>query len=305
MDNWLPDFSAEVQRLLGYSPTTAGAYNGDIRRFWQYLRQKYGEAIPPERLGPQDVLDFLQAEAQKGRRRATLQRRIAALRVLERCLLLKKRIDKPFLPSEEQIVPVLQQGRPSRVSACLQTEHLQRLWQTLLASPKRQAVRDLALIALLAEWGLALSTLLDLQVYQVDEKSRSLWLPQISGMDTPWELQASWQPLLRYVKQGRQDLGPRPGETHLFISQQGRPLSRQTVWHTLRTWGQAAGLELTLTPRVLRHTAAYRMLSQGLPATTIGKVMGHSNPLSTSLLIRRLKEHCTGVPPAEIPLLPE
>jgi site-specific recombinase XerD len=106
---------------------------------------------------------------------------------------------------------------------------------------------------------------------------------------------------VRYLDQGREGLSPKDGEEHIFISQQGKPLSRQSVWHSLRIWGQKAGLAVSLTPRVLRTTAARRMLAQGVPPKTIGLALGHSNPLSTTLLVRRLQTHCNDVPPAAMP----
>ncbi len=306
METWLPHFTDEVQRLLGYSPTTATAYASDIRRFLAYLAQQ-GKAIPPASLSAEDVVGFLQHEAATGRSRATVQRRTASLRVLERCLLMTHRIDKPFMPAEPLLEEALNQSRPPRLTACLQSEDLQRLWETLTASPKRQALRDLALMALLAEWGFPVRALLALRLHHVDEAQHRLWLPSLSGTMMPWELHGSFAPLARYMAQGRAGLSPKAGETHLFISQQGKPLSRQSVWHSLRQWGQRAGLELPLTPRVLRATAAHRMLARGLPPKTIGLALGHTNPLSTSLLIRRLHTSCDKTPPAELPdlALPE
>ena len=304
MENWLPDFVDEVQRLLGYSPTTATAYASDIRRFLAYLKQE-GKEVPPPRIASDDVIGFLLSEAQQGRSRATVQRRMASLRVLERCLLLTHRIEEPFMPDESLLEATLTQSRAPRPTRCLRSEDLQRLWQTLLASPKRQASRDLALIALMAEWGFPVSTLLNLECHHVDCQAKVIWTPHPTGAMTQWKLGAACGPLRRYLEEGREGLSPKEGETHLFISQQGKPLSRQSVWHSLRVWGQKAGLDITLTPRVLRTTAAHRMLAKGIPQKTLGEALRHTNPLSTTLLIRRLRENCSDIPPAEVPSIPD
>ncbi len=302
METWLPNFVDEVQRLLGYSPTTATAYASDIRRFLAYLAQQ-GKEVPPTDLSADDVVGFLAHEVAAGRSRATVQRRTASLRVLERCLLLTHRIEKPFMPTEPLLEETLSQSRAPRPTTCLRTEDLQRLWQTLLASPKRQALRDLALVALLVEWGFPVSALLELHLQHVDEAQHALWLPSPSGAMLSWKLEGAFEPLKRYLEQGRDGLSPKEGETHLFISQQGKPLSRQSVWHSLRRWGQKAGLETPLTPRVLRATAAHRLLARQVPLQTIGMALGHTNPLSTTLLVRRLQTSCGDTPPAELPTL--
>ncbi len=302
METWLPHFVDEVQRLLGYSPTTALAYASDIRRFLAYLEQQ-GKEVPPASLNADDVLGFLAYEVAEGRSRATVQRRTASLRVLERCLLLTHRIEKPFMPTELLLEETLSQSRAPRPTTCLRTEDLQRLWQTLLNSPKRQALRDLALVALLVEWGFPVSVLLELRLQHVDWKQQVIWVPSPSGAMLSWPLNRAALPLKRYLDEGREGLSPKEGETHLFISQQGKPLSRQSVWHSLRRWGQKADLETPLTPRVLRATAAHRLLARQVPLKTIGLALGHTNPLSTTLLVRRLHTYCGDTSPAELPTL--
>jgi len=303
LEQWLQDFTQEMQRLLSYSPTTAKAYASDVRRFLDSLKEHHGEPISPEDVVSDDVLNFLEDEVAAGRRRATVQRRVASLRVLERYLLLAERITRPFMPSDEQIMAAVQASAPSRTTGCLTTEDLQRLWQTLLASPKRQARRDLALVALMVEWGFPIGMLLKAQVQHVDLQDHVLWMPQTIGTLTRWELDYAYEPLRRYVLQGRADLGANADEQHLFISQQGRALSRQSVWHSLRLWGEEAGLDVILTPRLLRTTAAWRLKMNGIPAQTIGMAMGHSNPLSTTVLLRRLEQYCESVRPLELPRL--
>ncbi len=303
MEQWLPNFTQEIQRLLGYSPTTANAYASDVRRFWQYLTEHDGTAVQPDAIRPEDVLGFLKAEAALGRRRATMHRRVASLRVMERWLLLTKRIEAPFMPPDEDVMAAVQASAPPRTTGCLTTEDLQRLWRTLLASPKRQARRDLALMALMVEWGFPIGLLLNAEVQHVDLKEKVLWVPQMTGTLERWPLDYAYEPLRRYVTRGRADLAPKEGVQRLFISQQGRALSRQSVWHSLRQWGEEAELDVLLTPRVLRTTAAYRMMLMGAPAQTIGMAMGHSNPLSTTVLLHRLQQHCGHIEHLALPRL--
>ena len=304
MEQWLTNFTQEMQRLLGYSPTTAKAYVSDVRQFLHYLA-KHRETPPlPAAVKADDVLDFLQAEVAAGRRRATLHRRVASLRVLERYLLLTGQIQRAFMPSDEQILAALEGSAASHTTGCLTTAELRRLWQTLLASPKRQAHRDLALMALMVEWGFPVGTLLKLRVQHVDLQARELWTPLASGTLERWPLDYAYGPLWHYVTHGRADLGVTEQTDCLFVSQQNRGLSRQSVWHSLRVWGQQAGLHKVLNPRMLRTTAAYRMMLAGVPPQTIGMAMGHSNPLSTTVLLYRLKQHCGHIQTLELPRVP-
>ena len=66
-------------------------------------------------------------------------------------------------------------------------------------------------------------------------------------------------------------------------------MTRQSVWHMLRKWGQQAKLKTEVSPRAIRHTAVNRMLADGRTTTEIMNLLGHRNRHSTEALIRRLK----------------
>ncbi|MBE9475422.1 MAG: tyrosine-type recombinase/integrase, partial [Chloroflexi bacterium] len=95
-----------------------------------------------------------------------------------------------------------------------------------------------------------------------------------------------------YLQEGRPDLLHHPGEPALFISQMDGRLSRQGVWQILNHWGQLVNPPISLSPRVVRHTAALRMRKAGLSNAEIQIRLGHRNPLSTRALIRRLVAAC-------------
>ncbi|HUV26235.1 MAG TPA: tyrosine-type recombinase/integrase, partial [Anaerolineales bacterium] len=80
-----------------------------------------------------------------------------------------------------------------------------------------------------------------------------------------------------------------PGEPALFISQMDGRLSRQGVWQILKYWGQQVNPPLSLSPRIVRHSAALRMKMAGLSNADIQMRLGHRNPLSTQALMRRLE----------------
>jgi integrase/recombinase XerD len=92
----------------------------------------------------------------------------------------------------------------------------------------------------------------------------------------------------RYLKEGRPELNHAPEEEALFISQTGERMSRQGVWQVLRRWGRVIDLPVTLSPRLARHTAVIQLVESGRSLAEIQAMLGHSNPLSTQALLRRL-----------------
>ena len=111
------------------------------------------------------------------------------------------------------------------------------------------------------------------------------WLPL--GKATPY--------LDRYFQDGRPDLNHEPNEPALFISQMDGRMSRQGIWQILRYWGRLLTPPVILSPRLVRHTAALRMSRNGRSLSEIQALLGHSNPLSTQALLRRLEASCGDV----------
>ncbi len=67
-------------------------------------------------------------------------------------------------------------------------------------------------------------------------------------------------------------------------------MSRQSVWQMLQRWGKLANIPITLSPRLVRHTAVLHLIRNGRPLSEIQILLGHSNFLSTQALIKRLQK---------------
>lgn len=299
---------AFIQSLVdsgAYSEGTLASYLGDLRQGWQTMTQVKGGPVTLEDLSPDLVLAMLRAEIEAGRKRSTIQRRVASWRAFDRFLQQQGRRTTSFMPPRRALSVLWQEAAAPDHAACLSTDQLQQLWTTLLQSARRRAIRDLALIALFAEWGFPSQTVIQLRVEHVDLERRVLYLPQPVMRLEEFPLDASYEPLRRYLKRGRPEFDPKPGESALFISQLGRGLSRQGIWQLIQGWGAAAGLSVKVTPRVLRNTAVLRMIRKGEPLDRIQMALGHANPISTSVLLRRMDRLCRDVSMPVIPRLPE
>jgi integrase/recombinase XerD len=78
----------------------------------------------------------------------------------------------------------------------------------------------------------------------------------------------------------------------VFPGPRGDPLGRDAVRRLVHRHAQAAALRCRsisakqVTPHVLRHTCAMRMLEAGLDLTTIALWLGHEDPRTTFVLLR-------------------
>lgn len=289
MDGQVRAFLANLESQLAYSPSTRLAYDNDLRCFSQYLTRKLQRPLLLEDFNAHNIAEFLQAEREAGRRPSTLIRRRASLRSFASFL----RQQDPnwaaaFDPDSHLIDEAISGASALQKAHVLTNAQIDSLWVILEASPRPRARRDQAILALLLESGLTVGALIALDLADLDMRSERLHICLETGQDIWVPLGNSSPPLQRYLREGRPELNSRPDEPALFISQTGGRMSRQGVWQVLRQWGAKARLPLTLSPRLARHTAAYRLARSGRPIVEIQNLLGHSNPLSTQALLRRL-----------------
>jgi integrase/recombinase XerD len=289
MEGQVRAFLASLESQPTYSSSTRLAYDNDLRCFIGFLKEKLDRSPKLSDFSAKHVAEFLHTERQSGKRHSTILRRRASLRRFARFL----RQDNPewaakFDPESHLIDDAISQTSPTRTPHYLSDEQVKSLWKVMESSSSHRARRDQAILALLLECGLTVGVLTALNLSDIDDQAGRLRLEQDDGTEHWICLGDASEVLRRYLKEGRPELNYQINEPALFISQTGGRMSRQGVWQALRQWGQKASLPIPLSPRLLRHTAVIRMVHSGRTPAEIQVLLGHSNPLSTQALLRRL-----------------
>ncbi len=293
-------FRAFLERQ-GYRQMTLIGYLEDIQQFYAFLKQKLGQEPQVSDLNAEVCKEYL-AEQAKRYRRSTLMRRLASLRNFQRFLQAEGHIETSFVPRTAELSPYLEQAHASQEVVCLSSEELRQIWESLLRAQTPRAIRDLAIIALFVEWGFPSEWLIRFQLDDIDLEQSRIRIPDMVE-DSLWmPIRAAREPLRRYLAV-RERFNPTGNQQGLFLSQLGRSISRQSLWQSLRSWGEILRMRKSLTPQALRNTAAYRLARKGVPADTLQIVFGHTNPLSTRFLLRRLAKACQGVEAQTLPIL--
>jgi integrase/recombinase XerD len=290
MDAEIQAFLVSLETQPDYSLNTRLAYRSDLNYFLDYLRGILKRPPTLADFDAQQVAGFLEAERQSGRRQSTLLRRRATLRRFEIFLVQEGLIkNSPSVAGAPVVDRVVSPTVPKEPLLYLTGEEINRLWNCMEEEQRPLARRDHAILAVLLEIGMSVSMLVALDLTDLDTHGEKIHLKDASGQDVWLPLNKASGPVNRYLKDGRPELNGSPDEPALFISQVGTRMSRQSVWQVLRHWGEAARLPVTLSPRLVRHTAAMRLLQSGRPSAEIQVLLGHTNPLSTQALINRLK----------------
>lgn len=289
VEAYINSFLTRLDADPSYSESTRMAYGSDLRVFLDYLENFLDHSPKLGDLNTKQVAKFLEAERENGRRHSTLVRRLATLRRFIAYLQEEGSLEKNLLDSKNELIDeAIANVAPTRSPNTLSTTQVNRLWARIETSQRLRARRDQAILTLLLETGLSVGTLVSLDLTDLDLSNGRLHLQLDDGNDIWLPLGNATESLKRYLDDGRRDLNPQPDESAVFISQMGGRISRQGIWQILRYWGNQAEPAIDLSPRVVRHTAALRMARRGRPLDEIQALLGHSNPLSTQALLRRL-----------------
>lgn len=273
-----------------YSERTRQAYASDLQRYLEFMRATLGRVPSIQDITSQTVAQFISYENQLGKSYSTLHRRRASLRRFVQFLKSTGQVELAPILMDVALPP---NGKPPETglpsSEGLTAQEVERVRATIAEDEHSRALRDLAIFELLVGLGISIGMLVALDLSDVDLRAGRLRL-KIGRDGAYWVGARGLTPLLaRYILEGRPDLSPAAGEQALFVSQMGGRMSRQGIWQVLRNWGRLAQLSKELSPRVIRYTAAQRMLRQGRSLTEMQKLLGHRNLLSTRALARRLR----------------
>ena len=176
-----------------------------------------------------------------------------------------KRVPKPKL-TQEQIKP-------------LSAEEL----TALLAEPDRKffvGLRDIALMALMADTGLRISETLNIRLGDVDTRARAIAV--LGKGDKPRTVfygETVAQHLRNYLRRRAR----RGSEDLLSVSSLGEKLLRFAIVERMRDYGFAAGIRgKRVSPHTLRHTFAINWLKNGGDTLSLQRLLGHATPAMTT-----------------------
>jgi integrase/recombinase XerD len=226
----------------GYSENTINAYKGDLAQFLSFCQaRQIGEWADVRKEIVEAYLHHLEDRAYA---RATVARKIAAARSFFQFLLGEKAIMAN--PAAEVASVRVRKREPERLSRqeveCLLRE----------AGQGRQALRDRALLALLTA-GLSASEAISLNIEDIELSRGRVFVRGRRGQERMVELgPAVVESLRQYLSTGRPETAGEDGA--FFLNYRGQRLTRQGLWLVVKGWGEAAGVESEVSPRLLRHS---------------------------------------------------
>jgi site-specific recombinase XerD len=278
----LTDFDRSLA-ALGMAEKTRRAYGCDLDGLGRWAAER---GIPPAHVGARDLRRYAAVLSERGASRATVARKLAAIRSFYRRQLERGMVDAS--PADLVASP----KRDSRLPRVLKQREASALVDSVPTS-EPLALRDRAVFELAYAAGLRAEELVNLDVTDLDRDAEELRVTGKGGRVRVIPAgEPAWGVLDRYLERGRPALGAEgaPHEPALFLSKSGRRLSTSDVRRRLTRWARRSGLPpdfpVGVSPHALRHSFATHLLEGGADLRSIQELLGHATISTTQTYTR-------------------
>lgn len=260
---------------------TVKSYCRELQRFGLWFEQTTGQALAPVELTTSAVKDYRQhLQTVQRLQPATVNQRLMAVRAYGAWAVAAGEIPTNPAAAAKLVgeVATAPKGLEPKQLAALEREVERAVLNARTRSASFLALRNEAIVKLLAGTGLRVGELCALEPGDVELSDRKGWLTVRRGKGNKQRR----VPLILDVRRALAAYHPirvalaifAPGGSRLFVSEDGRALSPRGVQYLIAHLGQRAGVDVT--PHTLRHTFAHNLIGAGERLETVADLLGHS-----------------------------
>ncbi len=271
----------------GLSPRTVSAYERDLTRWWQSLRERGVD--DPAQATPELLREWVFALKEEGLAATSIRRAQSAVRTYFRFLLSEGVLDVD--PSERLESPRVARKLPD----FLTRDEVTRLLDAPDVS-KPLFWRDRAILELLYASGLRVSELVDLPLSGLDLDEA--WAT-VFGKGSRERLVPIGAPavrtLERYLREVRPRLDKGRGQGRVYLNARGNPMRRESIWKLVKDSAKRAGIAKNVSPHTLRHTFATHLVEGGADLAAVQELLGHVDISTTQIYTHVDREYLRDV----------
>ena len=263
------------------SENTRSSYLRDVDAYFDYLRSV---SVDPAAASTAVIRRYLDHLRSMGRTETTVLRNLASIRCLYKFFIMQGYVAAN--PTRDIKVQHVDKKLPQILTG---DEIRLLLEQPDLESAK--GCRDKAMLELLYATGIRVSELINLDVKDVNLRSRTL---QCSGARAERSIPIYPSAVVAvsdYLYRVRDLLLCGESGDALFINLNGYRLTRQGFWKIIKEYANAAGITKEITPHTLRHSFALHLLENGASIRDIQTMLGHADVSSTQIYTLLMDNH--------------
>jgi type 1 fimbriae regulatory protein FimB/type 1 fimbriae regulatory protein FimE len=178
---------------------------------------------------------------------------------------------RPRATPSPALPPRRQSNLDRRTREYLTPTEVEKLLQAS-AQVGRHGARDRTLLLLAYRHALRVSELVALRWEQIDFKAGLVHVARVkNGTPSTHPIRG---PELRALRELKREY---PDSPYLFVTERGGPMTPATVRKLVTRAGELAKLPFPIHPHMLRHSAGYKLASDGQDTRAIQQYLGHKN----------------------------
>jgi integrase/recombinase XerD len=278
--SWKTDilgFRSYLQLERSLSENSIASYERDVKKLASYLVFKESKRAASD-LKIEDLKEFIQWIAEMGMSARSQARIISGIKAFYKYLLLEQSI--PVDPTDLLETPKLGSQLPDTLSL----EEIDKLIAAIdLSHP--QGERNRAILEVLYGCGLRVSELINLQL--------SNWYPKegfikVVGKGNKERLAPIGTHANKYLRIYRDQIRShqqiaKGNEDILFLSRNGKQLSRQMVFYIIKDLAEKTQLKKSISPHTFRHSFATHLIEGGADLRAVQEMLGHESITTTEI----------------------
>ncbi len=284
---YLPDFLDWLDIEKGLSSKSQENYTRFLKKFWDWLKINKLENIKPYELTPDHIWKYRVFLSRQyiSKRKKTLKKSTQNYYLIALRSLLNYFAERDILSLPAEKIKLAKNKEETQVRF-LTLEQLEKLFSIPNIS-KDQGLRDRAILEVLFSTGMRIAELVALDRNQIKIKTgmKELELGIVGKGERARTVYFSERTLFwldKYLK-NRNDKADA-----LFINYRRKKgtssrLTARSIEKKIKKHALLAGLPITTTPHVMRHSFATDLLNQGVDLRTIQEFLGHKSISATQI----------------------
>ena len=282
---YLDDFSRILKIERNYSHNTINSYLSDLKSFNNFLEKN---KISFKKLDNKDTKLFFRALSDKKFSPRTIKRKFASLSSYFSFLLDRKAIKEN--PLNGIFIPKI----PKQLPEILTVSEISSIFSASENSKNEiLSIRDRCILEMLYSSGLRVTEVCDLKLNNIQfdldlirffgkgDKERIIPLTYYAR---------KW--LDNYIKNSRRILSSKSNKNtnHVFLSNNGLPLTRMSVWRQVKKYVDLAGVTKKISPHSFRHSFATHLIDGGANLIEVQALLGHADISTTEIYTHLSRE---------------
>jgi len=261
------------------------SYERDLQQYHQYLKTELKlKTIRNVTLG--HIRSFVRKLSNRGLAANSIKRAVSSIRTYHNFLSAEGHMKDN--PAQLLDTPKIPRKLPNVLT-------IQEIDKILGIIPENapMAQRDLAIFEMMYSCGLRVTELCDFKTSDI------LWDSEMIRVQGKGSKQRfvpigpiARENLKNYLNHERNTLADKnPNVAEVFLSRNGRKLTRMMIWVLLKKWTESAEIKKEVSPHTLRHSFATHLLEGGADLRSVQEMLGHTDITTTQIYTHLDKEH--------------